>query len=404
MGNCLSCENVKNLPYMENLKIVAGNRGLDRIIKWVHYMENPEYIDWLKGGELIVITGILLNNKVAELLELVKNLYNKKVAGLVINVGPYIECTPKQVMDLADSLDFPLFELPFEVKIIDFSQSICKAIFNSKIEKESMENFMKEVMFNDIDYSEEIQNRAMLYGYNPDFEYCSLVVNIDNFTNFVGGSEEWDEETELRTKEQVEQKIMSVMNRFNKKTIHVSQSNSIIVIFPVNEKDKAHSIDLIANDIIHEIAIKIKALQISIGIGSCWRKLQDLKKSVYKSQKALKVLRIKGSENRVCKYSDIGIYRLLFELEKNNEMKVLYEETLGELIAYDKKNSTDLVNTLEALINKDCNLIRTAEALFIHKNTLKYRIKRIEEILQCDLKNLEQILNFSVAFKVGKFL
>jgi DNA-binding PucR family transcriptional regulator len=398
----INCRNIKNLPAMESLKIVAGENGLDRIVKWVHYMENPGYIDWLKGGELILITGILLGKKVNKLLELVKNLNDKKVAGLVINVGPYIEATPKEIIQLANSLNFPVFELPFEVKIIDFSQSICKAIFNSKIEKESMESFMREIIFNDVTYSEEILNRAMLYGYNPECEYCSLVVYMDNLTSFIGTSEVWDQEAELRTKEQVEQIIIKIMDGFNKKTIHVSQSNSIIVMFPINEKDKKKTVNLISENIIKEISLKIEKLQISIGIGTYWRGFEDLKKSVLRAQKALKVLRINGRKDRICKYSDIGVYRLLFELEKSSEMKSMYEETLGKLIFYDKKNSTELVNTLEVYIRENCNLIMAAEELFIHKNTLKYRIKRIEDILECDFKDLEQILNFSIALKIGK--
>ncbi len=400
----VKCGNIKNLPYMENLKLVAGKAGADRIIKWVHFMENPGYIDWLKGGELILITGILLGNDVGALLDLIRRLNNKNAAGLVINIGPYIEATPKEAIALSDSLGFPIFELPFEVKLIDFSQSICKAIFTSKIEKESMDSFMKDIIFGELTYSEEILSRAMIYGYNPDKEYCSLIVYIDNFTSVASFNDVWDEEIALRIKQQVEQIVIKIMNRFNKKTIRVSQSNSIIIMMPVSDKDKRNNIDLIAEEIIHEISLKINDLQISIGIGSFWKELKDFKISVFKAQKALKILKINGSKNKISKYSDIGIYRLLFQLEKTDEMKALYEEILGKLIDYDKKNSMDLVNTLQIFINEDCNLIKTSEELFIHKNTLKYRIKRIEEILNCDLKNLEQILNFSVAFKIGKFL
>lgn len=400
----INCGNIKNLPSMENLKFVSGKGGSDRIIKWVHFMENPGYIDWLKGGELILITGILLGKNVEALLDLITKLNNKNVAGLVINVGPYIQETPKEAKELSDSLGFPIFELPFEVKLIDFSQNICKAIFTSKIEKDSMDSFMRDIIFGDLTYNEEILSRAMFYGYDPGKEYCSLVVYIDNFTSVASLNGIWDEEIALRIKQQVEQIIINIMSRYNKNTIHITQSNSIIIMLPVQEKDKKNNVDLIMEDIIKEVHIRLKELEISIGIGSYWKELNDFKKSVYKAQKALKILKINGSKNRICKYSDIGIYRLLFELEKVDEMKSLYEEILGILIKYDKKNSTDLVNTLEVYINEDCNLIRSSEELFIHKNTLKYRIKRIEAILSCDLKNLDQILNFSIAFKIGKFL
>lgn len=400
----INCRNIKKLPHMENLKIVAGEEGLDKVIKWFHYMENPGYVDWLKGGELILITGILLGKAPDKIIELIEKLNEKKAAGLVINVGPYIDATPEEVINFANTIKFPIFELPFEVKIIDFSQSICKAVFNSKVERESMDSFFKDIMFSHISCNEEILNRAVGYGYKPEAEYCSFVVYLDNFNSLIGIGELWDEQEESRLKEQVEQIITKAAEKFNKKPIYVCQSNSIIVLFTVTEKDRQKNIDLLAEDVIEEIEVKLPKVQVSIGIGTIWKKLQDLKESVAGAQKALRVLKLKGGKKKIYKYEDMGVYRLLFELEKNEELKLMYKETLGKLIEYDNKNSTELVTTLECYINEDCNLIRTSEALFIHKNTLKYRIRRIEEILNCDFKNIEQIVSFSIAIKIGRLL
>ncbi|MEY8001341.1 PucR family transcriptional regulator [Clostridium sp. Mt-5] len=397
----VNCGNVNTLPYADKLKLKAGKNGLDRIIKWVHYMENPEYIAWLKGGELILTTCVLMKDVTSELLKLVKDLNSRKAAGLVVNVGPYIHETPKEVIDAANFLGFPIFELPFEVRFIDISQSICKTIFMGKLQQESMNSFMKNIIHGDIPCSEEIINRAVFYGYDPDKVYCTFVIYVDNFTKLVVKNKIWDEEVAFGVMQQISQVIINTMNCYDKNIIRVIENNSIIVMFLV-DKANEDMVNSMAQDIVNSMFHKLKHIKISIGIGGFWQRLKDLKYSVNKAEKALKILKI--FKSNICSYDEIGIYRLLFQIGKKDGMEIFYHEILGKLIDYDTKNSTKLVETLKTYIDENCNLIKTAKLLFIHKNTLKYRIKRIEEISNCDLKDMHVLLNFDMAFKVKNFI
>src|SRR5471030_691786 len=115
----ITCEEMMRLPYLEKIKVVAGEAGLNKIISWVHVVEIPEVTEWVKGGELLFITGITIQNNKEALLQLVKSISKKNLSGLVINVGPYIKETPQEVIDLANLINFPIFELPFEVKLIE---------------------------------------------------------------------------------------------------------------------------------------------------------------------------------------------------------------------------------------------------------------------------------------------
>ncbi|WP_446897941.1 PucR family transcriptional regulator [Clostridium sp. LBM24168] len=400
----VNCGNVSTLPYADKLKLVAGKNGIDRVIKWVHYMENPEYIDWLKGGELILTTGLIIKDDLDILVRLVNDLNHKNVSGLVINIGPYIDKTPKKVIDIANSFGFPIFELPFKVRLIDISQSICKAIFMSRIEQESMNSFMKKIIYGDVDFdSQEIINRAVLYGYNPQSIYCTFVIMINNFTDFIINNGTWDEEIAFRFIQQINQIIVDVMSVYDKNTIRIVENNSIIVMLSVDniERDK---IDLIANEMINRIRYKVKGINVDIGISNLWSRLKNFRYSVNNAQKALKILNVIKDGESVLDYNNIGIYKLLFQIEKKSELKIFYNEILGKLIDYDTKNSTKLVETLKVYIDENCNLIKTSNSLFIHKNTLKYRIKRIEEISGSNLRNMDDLFNFSMAFKIKNFI
>lgn len=401
----ITCNNIFKLPSLEKIKVVAGKSGLNNIIRWVHVMEYPQYTKWLKGGELILITGVAIKDDINVLTQIIKDISSRNVSGLVINIGPYITETPKEVIELADSLDFPVFELPFDVKLIDISQSICNAIFMSKMERESMDSFMKDIIFRNVTITEEVLNKAIYYGYDPKKTYCSLVINIDNYNYFTEDDIISGKKNVLQSNQNIEQIMLDVMIKWNKKIIYINQGDSIIVIFPINEKHNArHTPKDIAKDLMKNIQSRTQDLDISIGIGSYLKEFKDLKKSIYNAQKAVKLLKIDKEKNRIISYSDIGIYRLLFEVDKQEEMKNFYQETLGALIEYDLENSNNLLNTLEVYIEQNGNLPKTAELLFIHKNTLIYRIRRIEEILQCDLKNINHLVNISSALKIGKFL
>lgn len=401
----ITCNTILKLHHLEKMKLVAGKGGMNKVIRWVHVVENPEVSERVKGGELLFITGLVIKDDVNILMKLVKDLIDRDLSGLVINTGPYITETPKEVRELADKFHFPIFELPFEVKLIDVTQSISRAIFMNKIERQSVDSFMKEIIFGESVFTDEILDRASFYGYNANKKYCSFVVDIDDFRNFIKDKNINDEETIMEIKQNVEQIILSVMNKRSKKVLNVMQRDSIILMVPLSEKDIKGNLSLdIAKDIVKTVETKLNNLTVSVGIGDTWNSLKDFKKSVNQAQKALKIMKIYGEKNNIKTYSKLGIYRIFFEANNHEEMKQIYYETLGKLIEYDDKNESNLIKTLETYVDEGGNLGRAAEKLFIHRNTMKYRMTRMEEILKCNLKDINELFEFVEAIKIGRFL
>ena len=81
---------------------------------------------------------------------------------------------------------------------------------------------------------------------------------------------------------------------------------------------------------------------------------------------------------------------MLLSYDDKEPMKQFMEEVLGSLLDYDTKNKTQLVETLWIYFESGCNMIKAAEELFSHKNTVKYRLQRIQEITGRDLSNQYQ--------------
>jgi PucR family transcriptional regulator, purine catabolism regulatory protein len=288
----VTCRSILKLYHLQKMKLVAGEGGLNRIITWVHVVELTEVTKWVKGGELLFITGVTIKDNVEALLKLVNDINKRNLSGLVINVGPYIKKTPKEVIELANSIDFPIFEIPFEVKLIDIAQGICKEIFTSKLRFESVNNFMKELIYGDIEVTDEIENRATLYGYSAKKCYCSLVVDINNFSGYIKKNNIKDEETILDIKTHIEQIIEHLMYMYSKKHLYMKHSNSFLVIVPVDKMDKElNDIKLIAEDIKRDIEEKINGLEVSIGIGGISSELKEFKKIYYEHKNLWKYLK-----------------------------------------------------------------------------------------------------------------
>jgi len=95
--------------------------------------------------------------------------------------------------------------------------------------------------------------------------------------------------------------------------------------------------------------------------------------------------------------------RLLWKINKE-ELKEFTTEYLTKLIKYDKGNSTEWLDTLGVYLEEGGSIQQAAKRLFIHPNTMSYRVKRIKEILGIDLQDQEVQLNLLAAYKICKYI
>lgn len=107
---------------------------------------------------------------------------------------------------------------------------------------------------------------------------------------------------------------------------------------------------------------------------------------------------------RVTSYGDLGVYRLLLELERSPELPSFYQEVLGKLEANDRRGDGELIRTLEAYFASRNSPTEAAERLHLHRNTLLYRLRRIQTITGLDLDDPETRLALHLALRVGQVL
>jgi purine catabolism regulator len=108
--------------------------------------------------------------------------------------------------------------------------------------------------------------------------------------------------------------------------------------------------------------------------------------------------------NSVWHYDDLGIYRILCEFDKETELVRYYEDTIAKLEEYDREHKAELVKTLTAYFNNDFSLQKAADELYVHYNTMRYRLERINEITGLDVLNSHDRLNLQVGLKIAQLL
>lgn len=85
-----------------DMKLVAGENGLDREVTWTHMVDSDIISVFLQGQELVFTTGIGLNEDLS-LFELVKDVYHKGASGIVINIGPYVKSIDQDINGFTQS-------------------------------------------------------------------------------------------------------------------------------------------------------------------------------------------------------------------------------------------------------------------------------------------------------------
>ena len=133
-----------------------------------------------------------------------------------------------------------------------------------------------------------------------------------------------------------------------------------------------------------------------VGVGAPCNGLAGFPRSFHEARLALR-MRLVGVQNSVIFYEQLGSYRVLAEVSDLQSIDQFIDEWLGSLIAHDDKHSTHLVQTLASYLEYRGRYEPTAASLAIHRNTLKYRLRRISEVSNLDLQDGDTLFNLQLA-------
>ncbi len=142
-------------------------------------------------------------------------------------------------------------------------------------------------------------------------------------------------------------------------------------------------------------------LRIQVGAARLSQTILDLPDAYREARQALIIgSMVKGDEDFVIGYGELGIKRLLYLMIDHPELERFYEDNLAPLESYDTEWESELVPSLRVYLEQGANLNSAARALFIHRHTLRYRLEQIADILKVDIDSQEVLLNLQIAYLI----
>jgi purine catabolism regulator len=145
-------------------------------------------------------------------------------------------------------------------------------------------------------------------------------------------------------------------------------------------------------------------VEVAAGIGRPGPGLSGLRRSFVQARESLALIRSLFDGDRVLSFGELSLYHLLGHLRYSDELLTFFGQTLEPLIQYDATHDTELTRTLEAFFAHHGNVSQTAEYLFLHRNSLLYRLERIEEITDLDLDDADDRFALQLALKLRPFI
>lgn len=175
---------------------------------------------------------------------------------------------------------------------------------------------------------------------------------------------------------------------------------NIILIKAVERDASPESLELIANTIV-DMMNSEAMLKVRVSYGTVVQELREVSKSYKEATMAMDVGRIFYAEKNVIAYSTLGIGRLIYQLPVNL-CRIFIEEIFGDNQVYDLDEET--LTTINKFFENNLNVSETSRQLFIHRNTLVYRIEKLQKATGLDIRTFEDAMTFKIAMMVVNYM
>ena len=176
--------------------------------------------------------------------------------------------------------------------------------------------------------------------------------------------------------------------------------HDIVLVKDVKPGMETKEVEKIATNIADTLSAEFYT-KVAIGISTTVENIKDLARAYKEAQVALEVGKVFETEKNIISYENLGIGRLIYQLPTT-----LCEMFLQEVFKKGSLESLDreTLMTIQCFFENNLNVSETSRKLFVHRNTLVYRLEKIRKLTGLDLRELEHAITFKVALMVKKYM
>lgn len=366
-----------------HLKLIAGEGGLGKIMNWVYISEDISTGDFLRGGELVITTGVSASASPDWLHDFIETMIAHNTSGIIINTGKYIQTEDigEDIISLCQDNDFCLFTMPWEVHIYDITRDYYNRIFTETQADTTLSNAFLSIIRND-DNKEKSLLLLKENGILPAFQCCICNMDLSSFSD------------RNRISFIVESFLLTQHTGCH--AIYIGHSLLFIFYAPDTLELSPTLLELTSR-----LDGSFPSAKYTIGISGC-SPLSELETIYLQSSAAVSMAKYNNCKQY--RYDDMGFFRLLLAVGNHSFLQSYAEEYLGALMEYDRTHDSNYTETLHQYLLLDGSIQAIANAMFCHRNTINYRVKALRENWNLDLDDPELRFHLMTAFLILDYL
>ena len=207
-------------------------------------------------------------------------------------------------------------------------------------------------------------------------------------------------ETKIEKDNSAMEMLKSLFSSQNGDYIIAVDEKNIILIKALEREDDLDTIEKTA-DMIVDMMNSEAMMNVRVAYGTVVSELREVSKSYKEATMAMDVGKIFYAEKCVISYAKLGIGRLIYQLPVNL-CKIFIEEIFGDNVPYDMDEET--LTTINKFFENNLNVSETSRQLFIHRNTLVYRIEKLQKSTGLDIRVFDDALTFKIALMVVNYM
>jgi PucR family transcriptional regulator, purine catabolism regulatory protein len=370
---------VESLIAELGLTLVCGQESAQAHVRWVHSTELLDPTPWLKGGELLLTMGIQLTGPKAQ-RELIATLADHEIAGLGFGTGFTHKKLPAALLSAARKREFPLFEVPYELPFIAITERAFAQLLDERYEM-LQRNMVGDVLAEALTahlYPEELQARLRPFGIGEQVAVLAFKLPDPSAAAAL---------------------LERILEREEVHNLVAIRAGLLCAVIDPGEHDPIE----LARKIRAELGERFGEVRAAASRPAA---THSLRLSFHEARCALEAVRLQngdaprgGDAPEVASYRDLGAFQLLLSLQDDDALISYCRGVLGPVEQGEGEYGDELLRSLDVFIEHNGHWEKAAGALYCHRHTLRYRIRRVEQLTGRDFSQARDRIEFWLALR-----
>lgn len=270
---------------------------------------------------------------------------------------------------------------------------------NAVLEKEKnfQDAFIRNILQGKIKSQVEAIEKARAFGWELEFPQIMMIIKIFA-EDEIKKRKYYEKILNNKEIEKVFNQSLSIY-RDKIKTIYINDS-LVVFINAIFDKRIQKNLKSVGEKIIDKIEVKAK---VGIGISKVIKSIDRFPDAYQIIEKDLDIAKILEQESFVMGYDKYEIFNLIDKIDDFELLNSFLDKKLGDLIRHERENELNLMETLQVLIENNFNLKKSADTMYLHYNTMRYRVKKLEDY-GIDIEDGYQLAEIVFAFDIYLWL